>query len=203
VIRFFRTPYFFKLILVRRIWGFSSSKNSVYLTFDDGPHPEITPWILNLLQKENIKATFFCVGDNVKKYPEILNQILSEGHRIGNHSMYHKNAFKTTKDDYLDSINLAEKYISSNLYRPPYGRLPYIWEAEILKKFKLVMWTWLSYDYDDKVSVNRILKKAKKIKSGDILVLHDNPKIKERQKILLPSLILLLKKKSFKFEIID
>lgn len=202
MLRFFKTPFLFKILFFKRIWGFSHSKKSVYLTFDDGPHPDITPWILDYLLMENIKATFFCVGDNVRKYPEIYLRILQEGHAIGNHSMHHNNAIKTSLSAYLLSIDEASKLIQTNLYRPPYGRLPISWGNSILGKYKIIMWSWLSYDYDQQISVSQILKKAKRISPGDILVLHDNPKITAKQKELLPQLIQLLKEKKLTFEII-
>ncbi len=202
MLRFFKTPYLFKILFFKRIWGFSHSNNSVYLTFDDGPHPDITPWILDYLLMENIKATFFCVGDNVRKHPEIYERILSEGHAVGNHSMYHNNALKTSRTSYLSSIEEASQLIQTNLYRPPYGRLPIAWEKTILEKYKIIMWSWLSYDYDQQISVSQILKKAESIIPGDILVLHDNPKITAKQKELLPQLIDLLKEKKLTFEII-
>lgn len=203
MLRFFKTPYLIKKLFFRRIWGFSLNKKSVYLTFDDGPHPDITIWILDYLSKENIKATFFCVGENVRKYPEIYARIIKEGHAVGNHTMQHNKANSSQKKEYFDSISQASELIKSNLFRPPYGRLPIMWENELLKKYKIVMWSWLSYDFDKKISIKTILKKAKKIKSGDILVLHDNPKINKKQKELLPKLILELKRDNFTFEIIS
>ena len=199
----FKTPYLIKKILFKRLWGFSSSLNKVYLTFDDGPHPDITPWILDLLSNENIKATFFCVGENVRKYPAIYDRILKDGHAVGNHTMNHNNASNTQKKEYFDSIKKASAYIESNLFRPPYGRLPITWENELLKKYKIVMWSWLSYDFDMNQSISKILKKAKKINSGDILVLHDNPKILEKQKELLPELIRFIKERKITFEVLN
>lgn len=202
MIRFFKTPHLIKKFFFRRLWGFSISKKSIYLTFDDGPHPEITPWILDYLTQEKIQATFFCVGDNVRKYPEIYARILKDGHAVGNHTMYHNKARTSLKKEYFDSINKASDFIETTLFRPPYGRLPITWENAISKKYKIVMWSWLSYDFDKNISVETILKKAKKIKSGDILVLHDNPKISEKQKDLLPQLIKELKLANFTFETI-
>lgn len=202
MIRFFKTPHLIKKFFFRRLWGFSISKKSIYLTFDDGPHPEITPWILDYLTQEKIQATFFCVGDNVRKYPEIYARIIKDGHAVGNHTMYHNKARTSLKKEYFDSINKASDFIETTLFRPPYGRLPITWENAISKKYKIVMWSWLSYDFDKNISVETILKKAKKIKSGDILVLHDNPKISEKQKELLPQLIKELKLAHFTFETI-
>ena len=178
------------------------STKSIYLTFDDGPHPNITPWILDFLSDQKIKATFFCVGENVKKFPDIYSRIINEGHVVGNHSMYHTNATKSTKKEYIESISKGSEFINSDLFRPPYGRLPISWEKELLQNYKIIMWSWLSYDFDINTSIDTILKNAKKIKSGDILVLHDNPKISEKQKKLLPTLIQQLKQANFTFETI-
>jgi peptidoglycan/xylan/chitin deacetylase (PgdA/CDA1 family) len=179
------------------------SKNTIYLTFDDGPNPEITPFVLDELHKRNLKATFFCVGENVLKYPEIFERIQLEGHQVGNHSFKHENANKVTAENYLNSIQKADALIQSNIFRPPYGRLSPRLAREISKKYKIIMWTWLSYDYDKEVSVQEILAKAEKqIKGGDILVLHDNAKIAEKQKELLPQFLDMLQQKACKFEVI-
>jgi peptidoglycan-N-acetylglucosamine deacetylase len=201
--RFFKTPFFLPWIFSRREWGFSLEDTSVFLTFDDGPHPAITPWVLDELAKSEIKATFFCVGDNVRKHPDIYNRILKEGHRVGNHSMRHENSSKTNFKKYIASYQEANKWIDSDLYRPPYGRLSLRKQNRILKDKKIIMWSWLAYDFDVSVSTDLILQKAEKqIKKGDILVLHDNPKIKERIKVILPQLIKIIKKKDLSFSLI-
>ena len=197
----FKTPFIFRWIFPRKIWGVSSSQR-VYLTFDDGPTEELTPWILNELKKENIKATFFCVGENAKSNPGLMHEMRAAGHVIANHTMRHENGNKVSKQAYLKSIEDAEPYTSSTLFRPPYGRLPFSFVKPIRKKYEIVMWSWLSYDYDHSVSVDKILIEAQKIKAGDILVLHDNAKVEERIKVLLPKLIQLLKAKGFTFDVI-
>jgi len=192
----FKTPRFLRLIYKRRTWGFSIERNSIYLTFDDGPHPDITPWVLDELKKQDVKATFFCVGDNVRKYPEIYQRILEEGHSTGNHTMRHENALKVKPRDYLKSIEEASALIDSRLFRPPYGRLTPPLARKLKKHYNIIMWSWLSYDFDLKVPVEEILEKARRqIRKGDILVLHDNPKIQERQKLLLPALLQILREK--------
>lgn len=198
--RLFKIPKIAKYIYHKRIWGFSVSDKSVYLTFDDGPNPEITPFILNLLYEQKIKATFFCVGENVLNFPEIFERIKNEGHQIGNHTFKHENALKVSSKNYLFSIEKANKLIKSKLFRPPYGRLSPKLAHRIAKRYTIIMWTWLSYDYDQEVSISEILQKAKKIKSGDILVLHDNKKIAEKQKILLPQLLKYLKDQGYEFK---
>lgn len=201
--KLYKTPRFLRLIFKRRTWGFSLPQNAVYLTFDDGPHPDITPWVLDQLKVHGVKATFFCVGENVQRYPEIYSRILAEGHAVGNHSMKHENALKTKASDYLRSVRQAGNLIDSKLFRPPYGRLTSSLSKKIRKKYTIVMWSWLSYDFDKTVTIEEILHKAdKQIKAGDILVLHDNPKIAERQKELLPLLLDLLKEKELVSSII-
>lgn len=198
---FFKTPRFLQILLFKRTWSFFSKENSIYLTFDDGPHPDITPWVLDELRKHSIKATFFCVGNNVKKYPEIYNQILKEGHSVGNHTMNHDRSKELSLNDYLHSIHETDTYIQSNLFRPPYGNLNPLRARIISKEKKIIMWSWLAYDFDESISINKILSKAnKQIKKGDIIVLHDNPKFAKRQKELLPKLIRLLKDKKLDFK---
>lgn len=201
--KIFRTPMIFKWIFPRRHWGFSSSNNSVYLTFDDGPTSELTSWILDYLESENIKATFFCVGANAQKFPSLIDEIKSKGHVIGNHTMHHEKGTKTKKSDYLASINEAAKHIDSNLFRPPYGRLPWTYTRSIAKNYKIIMWSWLSYDYDHTVSVDKIIEEADDIYPGDILVVHDNVKMLDRIQVILPKLVEVIKKKGLKFEVIS
>ncbi|MFT6501571.1 MAG: peptidoglycan/xylan/chitin deacetylase (PgdA/CDA1 family) [Crocinitomicaceae bacterium] len=202
MIKYFKTPNTFKWIFHRRVWGFSSS-NKVYLTFDDGPTSDLTPWILDFLDSQSIKATFFCVGANVKKHPDLLSTIIDKGHAVGNHTMRHEKGTEVSEQDYLKSIEEANTLIPSNLFRPPYGRLPMSYSKSIRAKYKIIMWSWLSYDYDSNVPIELILKKAQKIKGGDVLVVHDNIKSQERLKDLLPELVAIIKSKGLEFDIIS
>ncbi len=202
--RLFSIPQFVKWIYPKRIWGIVVSEPIVYLTFDDGPIPEITPWILDFLKSRNVKATFFCVAENVLKYPDIYQRILTEGHKVGNHSFHHNNGSKTPFTTYIKSFEQANEVINSNLYRPPYGKLTRKQEKYISKSHKIIMWSWLSYDFDLKIPVDKILVKAKnQIKPGSIIVLHDNIKIVDRTKELLPKMIQLIKEKGLHFKTID
>jgi peptidoglycan/xylan/chitin deacetylase (PgdA/CDA1 family) len=202
--KIFKTPRFFKWIFPRRTWGFSRSKNQVFLTFDDGPNPEITPWVLDYLKEKNILATFFCVGTNILKYPELFERIKLEGHSVGNHTMNHEKATKVSFQAYKKSISETEKLVQNKLFRPPYGRIN-AWQSYTLsKRYQLIMWSWLSYDFDKSVEISTILQKAEQqIKAGDILVLHDNVKVKERIKLLLPELIKKIEKKGLNFCLIQ
>ena len=201
--RIFKTPRLIRNVYKRITWGFSISEPIVYLTFDDGPHPSVTPWILDELKRHDFKATFFCVGENVARYPEIYKRILAEGHSVGNHTMKHENALKVSKEVYLDSVDQASKLIDSKLFRPPYGKITPSLIKAIKNDYHIVLWTWLSYDYDANLSIQKILQKANRIQAGDILVLHDNQKLVDRQKEFLPLLIELLNVKKLKSKALD
>lgn len=201
--KIFRTPIYFPWFFPWRRWGFSSASKSVYLTFDDGPTPELSNWILEFLAKEKIRATFFCVGVNAKSHPELMDRMIREGHAIGNHTMRHEKGTKISRKEYIESINEASNYIDSTLFRPPYGRLPIIYGRCIRRNYKIVMWSWLSYDYDKSVPISEILEEATRIKAGDVLVVHDNEKVTERIKELLPQMIQIIREKDLKFEIIS
>lgn len=149
----YRSPKFLRKLFPQRIWGIPVSDKSIFLTFDDGPDPEITPWLLDFLKANGINATFFCVGENVARYPEIYQRIINEGHKTGNHTMHHLNGIKTEKTTYLESIKDASRLIDSNLFRPPYGRMRKSLDKIVSKDFKTIMWTWLSKDYDNKIKV--------------------------------------------------
>jgi peptidoglycan-N-acetylglucosamine deacetylase len=201
-IRYYKTPQIFRKLFRKALWGFSVS-NDVYLTFDDGPDPEITPWVLDELQKNNIKATFFCVGQNVLLYPELFKRIIKEGHSVGNHTMQHEKGWKLSRNEYINSIEKANELIKSNLFRPPYGKMSYQQYLEVSKKYKIIMWSWLSYDFDKKLNFEKILSNARnKIKGGDIIVLHDNKKTKDRLHLILPELITICQEKKLLFNIL-
>ena len=186
----------------RRTWGFSVSEKELFLTFDDGSNPETTPWILDELKKNDIKACFFCVGENVVEYPELFHRILLEGHQVGNHTFQHEKGTKTRWSEYKYSIAKTDTLMQSKLFRPPYGRINF-WQSFLLSfKYQIVMWTWLSYDYDRSQSIEHIMSQANKIEKGDILLLHDNAKMADRITELLPQLLEKLKKEGYRFSLI-
>lgn len=190
-----RPPRCFDWIFPRYTWRFFVSEPVVFLTFDDGPHPDITPFVLDELAKYQFKATFFCVGANARLYPDLIARILNEGHSLGNHTMRHENGNFTKTNDYLNSTEECRKHIPSKLFRPPYGRMKSAQRKRIAKNYSIIMWSWLSYDFDATYPISKILKNADGIRKGDIIVLHDNPKFMERQKELLPKLLQLLNSK--------
>jgi peptidoglycan-N-acetylglucosamine deacetylase len=177
-------------------WRFSVDDNSIFLTFDDGPDPEITPFVLDLLKAYQWKATFFCVGANVEKHPQLFQRIIDEGHAIGNHTFHHEKGTNTSLEEYLTSIRQFDQLYQTNLFRPPYGRMTKAQRKEVVSLNKhIILWSWISWDFHKKITKESILKEAETIKPGDILLLHDNAKFKERIIALLPDLFDVLKKK--------
>jgi peptidoglycan/xylan/chitin deacetylase (PgdA/CDA1 family) len=174
----------------------------LYLTFDDGPHPQITPWVLQQLQAYNAKATFFCVGENVQKFPEIYAQILAGQHAVGNHSMQHIKGWKVSNQAYLDNIQQASSYIQSNLFRPPYGKIKWSQLRALSKQYKIVMWSLLSRDYDKHLAISESLTAMKLASAGDIIVFHDSEKAFEQLKQLLPPLLAYYQEQGFEMKVL-
>lgn len=170
-------------------WHMDRRANNIYLTFDDGPIPELTPWVLDQLKEYNAKATFFCVGENIKKHPEIAKRIILEGHSIGNHTYNHLKGWLTSASSYIENFQKFEKEaFHTNLFRPPYGKIKPSQRKEISKTHEIVMWDILSGDFDPKVSpqqcANNVIKNST---PGSIIVFHDNIKATENLKIALPA----------------
>ncbi|MDG1439635.1 MAG: polysaccharide deacetylase family protein [Flavobacteriales bacterium] len=198
-----KTPTIFKRLFPKIVWNFSEKEQKVFLTFDDGPSTNVTDSILTILEQEKVRATFFCIGKNVKKNPELADKILKKGHSIGNHSMTHVNGWRTRKNSYLRNINDASEYINSNLFRPPFGRFNLYSLDQILKKYKLVMWDVLSGDFDEKIEEKAVINNViKNVANGSIIVFHDNNKSKEKTLSVLIKTIKKLKEKGFSFEAI-
>lgn len=199
----FKTPRILSWIYPRRTWGFSRNEPVVYLTFDDGPTHELSTWILQVLAEHEVHATFFCVGENIQKYPSVFSEIREKGHSVANHTMHHEKSPKTSWKIYRNSVESCAELVENTLFRPPYGRLN-MWKSLLLsRRLRIIMWSWLSYDYDLNVPVSCILESAERdIKAGDILVLHDNKKVESRLKLILPALIEIIKAKQLKFAVI-
>jgi peptidoglycan/xylan/chitin deacetylase (PgdA/CDA1 family) len=188
-----------KLLFPRLVWNVPNDSN-VYLTFDDGPHPIATPKVLEVLNQFGIKATFFCVGSNAQKYPEIIRDIERAGHVLANHTYHHENGWTTPVDAYMDSITRTSTLIKSNLFRPPYGRINLRSIYRIKNAgFQIIMWSWLSKDYNTKLQNTTIISAAKHIKAGDVLVFHDSQKTEERIEELLMEIIPRIQSKQLTF----
>lgn len=175
------------------IWSDAVSElhPTVYLTFDDGPHPVATPYALSALAEFKATATFFCVGKNVIEYPETFEQILNEGHTVGNHTHHHLNGWKTQTKKYLEDTEYANKYIGSRLFRPPYGKIKKKQAAGLKKAgYRLVYWSLLSGDFDKNISIQRCLENVVlKLKPGDIVVFHDSEKAWTKMEYALPKVL--------------
>jgi peptidoglycan-N-acetylglucosamine deacetylase len=193
--KFFNIPPVLPLTLRGLVWSLQD-KSSIYLTFDDGPHPEITPWVLDVLKKYNLKATFFCVGTNAGKYPKIVNRILAEGHSLGNHTYSHLNGWQYTTEEYVQDVLLCREVFGTNLFRPPFGKITPM-QAYTIKKigFEIIMWNILSYDYDKRLNINDCKKKLTASSGGDIIVFHDSEKAFPNLKELLPEFCSFLNEK--------
>lgn len=202
-------PKLLQILYPKRISRIDDSK-SIYLSFDDGPIPEITPWVLNTLKKYDAKATFFCIGDNVAKHPEVFQEILKEGHSIGNHTFNHLNGWKNSLENYVDNTTKAEAIIQSNilgatstkLFRPPYGKIKNS-QAKAISKlgYKIVMWDVLSGDYDQRLSPEACCRNViENTTAGSIIVFHDSIKASKNLKIVLPLVLKYFSEKGMKFK---
>jgi len=201
-------PRFIQRLYPERIWAFSREEKSIYLTFDDGPIPEVTPWVLDELKKHNAKATFFCIGENVQKHPEIFQRILSEGHSVGNHTFNHLNGWKTATSEYIENVDKADRRMGNNskfkiqdsrLFRPPYGKITSK-QAKILQRkgFKIVMWDIISYDYDANTSPEKCLQNVlKNIKPGSVIIFHDSLKAEKKLRFVLPKVLGFIEEKNW------
>ena len=173
-------PRIVKRLLDTFTWRINTDSKELYLTFDDGPIPEITPQLLHLLHAYDAKATFFCVGDNVRKYPELYQAILDQGHTVGNHCFSHLNSFKTDADVYIADVEKAAQYIDSKLFRPPYGKLKPVVQSKLAQNFDLVLWDVLTYDFDKRISPEKCFGNVKQFaRRGSIIVFHENLKAKD------------------------
>ena len=172
-----------------------SAGHAVYLTFDDGPCPETTPKILDILQRHDVKATFFCVGDNIIQHPELFARIKAEGHQVGNHTMHHSKGFYTNTNDYLNEIDECATLVGNNLFRPPHGLITPRQNSMLRNKgYKIVQWDVITYDWDDKHTPDDILSIVKHYtRAGSIIVLHDSIKSAPRTLQILEDIILWLK----------
>jgi len=211
---FAKTPHIIKRLFPNLTWDIPTKEKVIYLTFDDGPTPEITTWVLSELKKFNAKATFFCIGKNVTAHPEIFKTILEDGNAIGNHTHNHVNGWKKTSKTYLRSIDKAQETINFsirsqkspiiNLFRPPYGKIKNGVAKKLLEKgYKIIMWDVLSGDFDRSITKEQCLKNViQNTTQGSIVVFHDSVKASNKLKFVLPKALDHFSKKGYVFETI-
>lgn len=204
---FVKSPWLLKKYYSSCIWNIATSENDLYLTFDDGPHPEATPFVLEMLATFNAKATFFCIGKNVEKYPDIYQRILLEGHRVGNHTQNHLNGWDVPDKEYIDDVLLAARHIDSSLFRPPYGKISQF-QIKVLttpsaksdRRFEIIMWDVLSGDFDLKLNAEQCSKNViSNAKAGSIVTFHDSEKAFPRMKKALKDTLDQFSSKGFSF----
>lgn len=204
-----KTPWWLRALYPQLVWRKPASGKVLYLSFDDGPHPTATPFVLNTLQQYGAKASFFCIGKNVLLYPDIYARIKSEGHAVGNHTMHHVNGWKTDDALYLNDVRQAAALIPTGLFRPPYGRIRRTQIKELLNYSvlndhgapQIIMWDVLSGDFDLKLSpegcYSNLLRNAE---SGSIIVFHDSAKAWDRMSYALPKLLAHFSEKGYQFQ---
>lgn len=203
---FTKTPGWLKKLYPSGVWSMPAGRKVIYLSFDDGPHPAATVFVLDQLRRFNAKATFFCIGKNVIAEPDVYKRILNEGHRVGNHTQGHLNGWKTADKRYLADVEKAAEVIDSNLFRPPYGRISgfQIRNLTRILKYKLIMWDVLSGDFDPlvngKIAAGRVIKNAA---SGSIIVFHDSAKCLHVVQEALPEVLGYFSSKGYSFEAIS
>lgn len=196
------------------VWDTPSQKKVIYLTFDDGPIPEVTEWVLNLLKQKDIKATFFCIGDNVQKHPQVFKQILEDGHAVGNHTQHHLKGWKQATEDYISNIALAENTMTTllgkpqkstpyfPLFRPPYGKIKRKQAKQLRKKgYQIIMYRTVAYDWDASVTPEKCLQNVlTHTKPGDLVVFHDSVKASKNMMYALPKVIDYFLEKGYHFK---
>jgi peptidoglycan/xylan/chitin deacetylase (PgdA/CDA1 family) len=204
-----KTPGFIQRLYPKRTWAFRDETEAVFLTFDDGPIPEVTPWVLDTLKSYQAKATFFCIGQNVEKYPEIFGRIISEGHSIGNHTNSHLKGWHSSISEYINDLEIADDIFqqsdpdirkSVKLFRPPYGKLTSTQAARILKmNYNIIMWDVLSYDYNQELSEEICLENVVNyLEPGSIVVFHDSLKAEKNLRYTLPKVLQMINDKGWK-----
>jgi len=209
-----KIPSFIQRLFPNYVWDFSSNDKILYLTFDDGPTPEITQWTLNILKQYNAKATFFCIGNNVAKHPEIFHAVLNEGHSIGNHTNDHLKGWNTSTKKYLENVTKSEAIINKeldcsefklSLFRPPFGQLKKSQGKAIIQLgYKIIMWSVVAFDWEKKVSKEQCLKNViyKTSAKNNIIVFHDSVKASRNMMYALPKVLEHFSKKGYVFKAI-
>lgn len=199
-----RPPRLYRALYPKALWRMPSIEDkTIYLTFDDGPIPEVTPWVLKKLAEKDVKATFFMVGDNVHRHPDLLQQVIDAGHAVGNHTFHHLQGLFTHTDDYLRDVKLADQLIRSPLFRPPHGHMREMQYLALSKAFKCVMWDVVTRDYNASLSPEYVLGVVKRLaRDGSIVVFHDSLKAWKNMCYAMPLAIDWLKDEGYTFKTI-
>ncbi len=196
-----RPLWILRRLFPNALWRMDKAQKTIYLTFDDGPVPGTTPQVLEILAKNDIKATFFCVADNVRKYPEVFKMVTDAGHCIGNHTFNHVRGFAMQEEEYLANVEKASTLIESDLLRPPHGQLTRSLYKKLKAKYRIVMWDLITRDYNRSLSPEKIVSIVKKYsRNGSIIVFHDSEKSNKNVLAALPESIEFLKQQGYQFK---
>jgi len=196
-------PDVLRPFLGKLLWRKNPSEKVIYLTFDDGPVPEVTPLVLDLLDEYNLKATFFCVGENVEKYPEVYKEVLKRGHKTGNHTYNHLKGIAVSTNEYVTNVEKAATQIDSKLFRPPYGRIKNSQKKALLEDYEIVMWDIITRDYDSRLSPVSIMRNIKRYsRNGSLVVFHDSIKAERNMLTVLPLAIEYWNSKGYRFGVL-
>lgn len=195
----------YRLLFPEAIWRIKrKDRKVVYITFDDGPIPEVTPWVLDTLDRFGAKATFFMVGDNVRRHPELLEEVKRRGHSWGNHTMHHLQGFKVPTMRYMRDITEADTLIGSTLFRPPHGLIRWAQAAAIKHHYNIVMYDLVTRDYSRKLTPDKVMANVRRYtRNGSIIVFHDSLKAERNLRAVLPQALQWLKEKGYEFEKLD
>ena len=197
---FVKTPSLTKYLFPSLVWKKNTDQKKIWITFDDGPDEKVTPYLIDILEKFNIKATFFIIGNQAKKYPELVKLIINNGHKIGNHSFSHLNGFSTNNNKYLEDVEQAKKYIDSDIFRPPYGKITPFQIKNLKKDFKIIMWDIMSWDFKENIYPNKIYKNViDNVENGSIILFHNNLKSYNNLTNSLEIILEKLKDKGYQF----
>ena len=199
-----QVPGFVRNLFPKALWRMNPDEKAVYLTFDDGPIPVVTPWVVDLLGHYGIKATFFMVGDNVRKHPQEYKQVVDAGHRVGNHTFNHLKGLFTDTREYVENVEKADALIHSNLFRPPHGMLRRSQYKELSKRYQFVMWDLVTRDYSKRMNGEEVLANVKKyVRNGSIITFHDSLRSEENLKYALPRAIEWLQEQGYEFKVFE
>lgn len=204
---FIKTPRILKRLFAKYTWSFFTNKKEIYLTFDDGPIPEVTEFVLDQLHNFNAKATFFCIGDNIRKHPVVFSRIVKEGHSVGNHTFNHLNGWKNSNTVYIENTSKCESLLpdqKTKLFRPPYGKIKRKQAKQLLASgYKIIMWDVLSADFDSSVTKEKCLQNVlENVQNGSIIVFHDSIKASDKLYYALPKVLKEFSQKGYDFKAI-
>jgi len=199
-----KTPKWLPKLFPKDLTWKMPDRDAIYLTFDDGPHPEATPFVLDMLKQYQARASFFCIGKNIVIHPEIYERVIAEGHKVGNHTFDHLNGWHTTNDIYLKNILKTSKHVENKIFRPPYGRIKISQAKKLISRgWRIYMWDVLSADFDIEVTPGECLENVlTNMEPGSIIVFHDSEKAFPRMKLVLPEVLKYCKEKGWKMNVL-